>query len=215
MRVLAAVFCLLLLTLVGVYPSLCLSVSCRIHTLSLSRFRNSSLRLPLSFSLATSQSTRHRHTGTPITVRDVGGAADVQVLWDRYFGVSHAIIFVVDASAGERLDEAVACFHRALTSAMLAGKPVLVAFNAHGEERRKDDGDDVAEDLAKLCALFGVAPLEAADLSIQGAAAPPPGQRVLRGMRVDAMRNENVANMFLWLGYHCRRSIAASREPLG
>lgn len=42
----------------------------------------------------------------PVVAWDLGGAQTLRSIWERYFKESHAVIYVVDAANGERIDEA-------------------------------------------------------------------------------------------------------------
>lgn len=67
--------------------------------------------------------------GCPLVLWDLGGQAGLRSIWDKYYGESHALVFVVDAAARARLDEAKAALERALGSRELYGAPLLVLAN--------------------------------------------------------------------------------------
>lgn len=50
-------------------------------------------------------------------------------MWDSYFHDSHAIVFVIDAAAVHRLDEALALLQLAARNCALLRMPLLVALN--------------------------------------------------------------------------------------
>lgn len=73
--------------------------------------------------------------------------AGLRSIWDKYFADAHALVFVVDSSDGERLEEAQRCLASCLASRDLAGCPLLVLANK----------SDIAgrEGLAAVGAVFG------------------------------------------------------------
>lgn len=52
--------------------------------------------------------------GSPLVFWDLGGQAGLRSIWDKYYGESHALLFVVDATDRARLEEAKACLDRTL-----------------------------------------------------------------------------------------------------
>ncbi|KAI8476574.1 MAG: small arf-related GTPase ARFRP1 [Monoraphidium minutum] len=86
--------------------------------------------------------------GTNLVIWDLGGAPGLRAIWDKYFADSHAVIFVVDAAAPERWDEAAAAFERVAASRELGGAPVLVLAN------KQDAGG--AAGMAEVAERFGL-----------------------------------------------------------
>jgi len=43
---------------------------------------------------------------TRLVFWDLGGAASLRSIWEKYYAETHAIMYVVDAADGERFDEA-------------------------------------------------------------------------------------------------------------
>jgi small GTP-binding protein len=64
-----------------------------------------------------------------MVVWDVGGQDKLRPLWRHYYQGSHALVFVVDSSDAERLDEARDELHKALRDTTLAKVPLLVFSN--------------------------------------------------------------------------------------
>jgi len=60
---------------------------------------------------------------------DLGGAANLRSLWDKYYVETHGVIFVVDSSDSDRFDEAKVCLDKLLSSRDLSGAPLLVWSN--------------------------------------------------------------------------------------
>jgi ADP-ribosylation factor related protein 1 len=60
---------------------------------------------------------------------DLGGARALRTLWEKYYNEAHGLCFVVDAADHERLDEARDVLQQLLSTAELAGIPLLVFAN--------------------------------------------------------------------------------------
>lgn len=60
---------------------------------------------------------------------DLGGQKELQLLWDKYFLEAHAIIWVVDSSDRERLDESVEAFAKIIQNQLLSRLPLLFIIN--------------------------------------------------------------------------------------
>lgn len=60
---------------------------------------------------------------------DLGGQEELQSLWDKYFAESHAVIYIVDSSDTERIDESKDAFEKMISNAQLQGVPLLVLAN--------------------------------------------------------------------------------------
>lgn len=67
--------------------------------------------------------------GFPLVLWDLGGQAGLRSIWEKYYGESHAVIFVVDATDRQRLAEAKSCLNKALEQRDLLGAPLLVLAN--------------------------------------------------------------------------------------
>ncbi|GBF91820.1 hypothetical protein Rsub_04925 [Raphidocelis subcapitata] len=72
--------------------------------------------------------------GSNLVLWDLGGAAGLRSIWDKYYSDSHAVVFVVDASNRGRLEEAKAAFDRVMGARDLGGAPVLVLANKQDAE---------------------------------------------------------------------------------
>jgi ADP-ribosylation factor related protein 1 len=60
---------------------------------------------------------------------DLGGRADLRSLWDSYFHDAHAIVFVVDAAAAHRFDEALSLLDVVARQCTQLRMPLLVMLN--------------------------------------------------------------------------------------
>ncbi|CAG2179740.1 unnamed protein product [Oppiella nova] len=70
------------------------------------------------------------HTnGIVLNFWDLGGQTELQTLWDKYFAESHAIIYVIDSSDKERLEDSKLAFDKMITNEALNGVPLLLVAN--------------------------------------------------------------------------------------
>ncbi|KAK9805211.1 hypothetical protein WJX72_006284 [[Myrmecia] bisecta] len=60
---------------------------------------------------------------------DLGGQPGLRSIWDKYYADSHAILFVIDAAAPARFDEAKDALESILGHRELFGAPLLVFAN--------------------------------------------------------------------------------------
>lgn len=60
---------------------------------------------------------------------DLGGQEELQSLWDKYYAESHAIIYIVDSSDRERLEESKEAFDRMISNEALLTVPLLLLAN--------------------------------------------------------------------------------------
>ena len=65
----------------------------------------------------------------PLVFWDLGGQAQLRSIWEKYYGESHALVFVVDASDHARLAEAKGVLEKLMGNAELQGAPLLVLAN--------------------------------------------------------------------------------------
>ena len=60
---------------------------------------------------------------------DMGGQKAIRPYWKNYFDRTNGIVFVVDSSDEERINEAVTEFKELMAEEALAGLPLLVFAN--------------------------------------------------------------------------------------
>ncbi|KAH3764598.1 ADP-ribosylation factor 4 [Pelomyxa schiedti] len=82
------------------------------------------------------------------TMWDVGGQDKLRPLWAHYYRNSDALIFVVDSSDSERVEEAADELRKAAADPLLSGIPVLVLCN------KSDMASAIP--VPKLCELMGL-----------------------------------------------------------
>lgn len=85
---------------------------------------------------------------TTFQVWDVGGQEKLRPLWKSYTRRTDGLVFVVDASEAERMEEAKAELHRMARSAENQGVPILILVN-----KQDLDGSMSASEVEKLLAL--------------------------------------------------------------
>ncbi|KAG8840693.1 ADP-ribosylation factor protein 3 [Serendipita sp. 411] len=66
---------------------------------------------------------------TILTFQDLGGQRAFRGLWHRYFSQCHAVIYLIDASNPDRLDDGWIVFDEVLTSPQISGVPLLLLAN--------------------------------------------------------------------------------------
>ncbi|KAF9140331.1 ADP-ribosylation factor protein 3 [Mortierella sp. GBA39] len=67
--------------------------------------------------------------GSRINFQDLGGQTDLQTIWERYYRECHAIVFVVDSSDAERIEECKNALERVILDDTVEGVPVLMLAN--------------------------------------------------------------------------------------
>jgi ADP-ribosylation factor related protein 1 len=66
---------------------------------------------------------------TRLSFWDLGGQTDLQSIWASYYAECHAIVFMIDSTDQERLDEVKAVFDRIISNDEVEGVPVLMLAN--------------------------------------------------------------------------------------
>ncbi|KAH3697984.1 ADP-ribosylation factor-related protein 1-like [Dreissena polymorpha] len=67
--------------------------------------------------------------GVKLKFWDLGGQEELQSLWDKYYAESHAVIYVVDSSDKERIDESKDAFDKMIVNDSLKDVPLLLLAN--------------------------------------------------------------------------------------
>ncbi|KAI3652889.1 hypothetical protein MP228_002314 [Amoeboaphelidium protococcarum] len=60
---------------------------------------------------------------------DLGGQTDLQSIWDSYYAECHAIIFMVDSTDRERIEEVKMVFDKIISNDQMEGVPILMLAN--------------------------------------------------------------------------------------
>lgn len=60
---------------------------------------------------------------------DLGGQEELQSLWDKYYAECHAIIYMIDSTDRQRLEESWLAFDKMIQNEQLVGLPLLVTCN--------------------------------------------------------------------------------------
>jgi len=69
------------------------------------------------------------HENTRLNFWDLGGQEELQSLWDKYYAESHAVIYIVDSSDQDRMDESKLAFDQMIANDSLCGVPLLLLAN--------------------------------------------------------------------------------------
>ncbi|VVT58026.1 uncharacterized protein SAPINGB_P006000 [Magnusiomyces paraingens] len=72
--------------------------------------------------------------GTLLRLWDVGGSENLRSLWDSYYSDAHAVVFVVDSTDRERLEECRDTLEKVVGSEATQGIPILMLANKQDRE---------------------------------------------------------------------------------
>jgi ADP-ribosylation factor related protein 1 len=72
---------------------------------------------------------RLSYHGTQVIIWDLGGQLKMRSLWEKYYDEAHAIIFLVDATDVNRLEEARLAYEAVCDNDQLSTTPVLLFAN--------------------------------------------------------------------------------------
>uniref|UniRef100_A0A8D2L842 ADP ribosylation factor like GTPase 13B n=1 Tax=Varanus komodoensis TaxID=61221 RepID=A0A8D2L842_VARKO len=76
-----------------------------------------------------------------VTIFDLGGGKRIRGIWKNYYAESYGVIFVVDSSDVERMEETKETMSEVLRHPKIAGKPVLVLANKQDKEGALAEAD--------------------------------------------------------------------------
>lgn len=82
-----------------------------------------------------------KHPEYVVKVFDLGGSSNIRAIWQRYFVDAHGVIFVVDSSDYQRLDEARQVLYNLLSHEKISGKPILLLANKQDRQEALDEMD--------------------------------------------------------------------------
>ncbi|TPX33024.1 hypothetical protein SmJEL517_g04028 [Synchytrium microbalum] len=66
---------------------------------------------------------------TRINFWDLGGQRELHGIWEKYYTEAHAVVFVVDSTDQERIEQCKDTFERVVTNDIIEGIPVLMLAN--------------------------------------------------------------------------------------
>ncbi|XP_008567378.1 PREDICTED: ADP-ribosylation factor-like protein 13B [Galeopterus variegatus] len=75
-----------------------------------------------------------RHGKFDVTIFDLGGGKRIRGIWKNYYAESYGVIFVVDSSDEERMEETKEAMSEVLRHPRISGKPILVLANKQDKE---------------------------------------------------------------------------------
>uniref|UniRef100_A0A672JAI9 ADP-ribosylation factor-like 13b n=1 Tax=Salarias fasciatus TaxID=181472 RepID=A0A672JAI9_SALFA len=76
-----------------------------------------------------------------VTIFDLGGGKRIRGIWKNYYSESHGVVFVVDSSDAQRLQETRDAMADVLQHPRIAGKPVLVLANKQDRDGALAEAD--------------------------------------------------------------------------
>ncbi|KAM9821055.1 ADP-ribosylation factor-like protein 13B [Neosynchiropus ocellatus] len=76
-----------------------------------------------------------------VTIFDLGGGKRIRGIWKNYYSESHGVVFVVDSSDVQRIQETRETMTEVLQHPRIAGKPVLVLANKQDQEGALAEAD--------------------------------------------------------------------------
>ncbi|XP_072285528.1 ADP-ribosylation factor-like protein 13B isoform X1 [Pyxicephalus adspersus] len=76
-----------------------------------------------------------------ITIFDLGGGKQIRGIWKNYYAESYGVVFVIDSSDVERMEETKETVTEVLRHPRIAGKPVLVLANKQDREGAMAEAD--------------------------------------------------------------------------
>lgn len=116
--------------------------------------------------------------GIRLNFWDLGGQEELQSLWDKYYAESHAIIYVIDSSDTERIDESKKAFDQMIANSSVGNVPLLLLANK--------------QDLEECMSVSAVKnAFKEDDHKI--------GRRDIKAMGVSALRGDGVDEGIEWL----------------
>ncbi|XP_029434843.1 ADP-ribosylation factor-like protein 13B isoform X4 [Rhinatrema bivittatum] len=82
-----------------------------------------------------------KHGRFEVTIFDLGGGKRIRGIWKNYYAESFGVIFVVDSSDAERMEETKETMTEVLRHPKISGKPVLVLANKQDREGALAEAD--------------------------------------------------------------------------
>ncbi|XP_033118854.1 ADP-ribosylation factor-like protein 13B isoform X2 [Anneissia japonica] len=76
-----------------------------------------------------------------VTVYDLGGEKRIRDIWKDYYAEVHGVVFVLDASDEDRIDECRLALRETLEHKKICGKRILVLANKHDNDGALDEVD--------------------------------------------------------------------------
>ncbi|KAM4047240.1 ADP-ribosylation factor-like protein 13B isoform 2-T2 [Anomaloglossus baeobatrachus] len=76
-----------------------------------------------------------------ITMFDLGGGKQIRGIWKNYYAESYGVVFVIDSSDVDRMEETKETVAEVLRHPRIAGKPVLVLANKQDQEGAMAEAD--------------------------------------------------------------------------
>lgn len=74
--------------------------------------------------------------GVHVKIWDLGGQENLRTLWESYYEDAHAVVFVVDSTDSQRIEECCESLDAIVSSELTEGTPVLMLANKQDKEER-------------------------------------------------------------------------------
>lgn len=84
----------------------------------------------------------------------MGGQESLRTLWESYYQDAHALVFVIDSSDRERLEECKNVLQNVVTNDAVEGVPILMLANKQDREDRMEV-EDIKEIFNKIAEQMG------------------------------------------------------------
>ncbi|TKA51383.1 hypothetical protein B0A53_05314 [Rhodotorula sp. CCFEE 5036] len=84
-------------------------------------------------------------SSTVLQFWDLGGQRDIRSIWPKYYAECHAVVFVIDSTDKERIEECWAVFEEIVTDSRVDGVPTLVLAN-----KQDCEGAMAVEDIKQM-----------------------------------------------------------------
>ncbi|KAJ3213438.1 ADP-ribosylation factor protein 3, partial [Clydaea vesicula] len=123
---------------------------------------------------------------------DLGGQKELQKIWKKYYTECHSIVFVVDSTDRERIEEVRLAFENVITNDSVEGVPVLMLAN-----KQDIEGSLKVHDIKEIFNPIAV----------------KLGARDSKVMPVSALRGESVKEAVEWLQIRMERN-SGNRPPV-
>lgn len=91
---------------------------------------------------------------TLLRLWDIGGQENLRTLWESYYQDAHAVVFVIDSSDRERLEECKTALESVVTNDAVEGVPILMLANKQDREDHMEV-EDIKEIFNKIAEQMG------------------------------------------------------------
>jgi ADP-ribosylation factor related protein 1 len=90
-----------------------------------------------------------KKNGVLLKIWDLGGQESLRTLWESYYSEAHAVVFVVDSTDRERIEQCKTALDSIVSSESIEGTPILMLANKQDCEDRLEV-EDIKEIFNKI-----------------------------------------------------------------